>query len=687
MPLVDSLLTLGSQLDSMEASYYTNLTGFWRGDIEFHNLTSNSTDPWQPLAHDLISSANLTNATELSDRLGSWNWSASNKVAISVGDKLVWSKPHLTNVSKDIAVIHGKIDLTDPGSSDELRIDFDGIHFLSNGSIYALAASSGYRYRPDLRYAPSLVPEHRLNETAQVIEVEEYSRIAKNKEKLEAGTLDLDQDDDDNPKTRCTFDFFGQVDPSLVPQFQLEELEEEIDSPTGISTVKQPPLLMNGLLISKDCGMMYKLKDIRGLKSQSLYRKITTYAGISAIVNAILLLLLTRQMSRSHSAVGLARVSRYPFLAQSLIDAVSFVGHLTLAILADGRPSLAVLAPAGLSCILFVREAQYSVLIGQIQAPEDAETPLPRPPSPQPTPPPVPPTSDHEHEADNNDTHSETAPLIQPTPPATTTQAPAPPPPQTPQEQGFLRFLFNHIRTDPSARLWTIMSFFLIVVFRVVVILSLPLLFVGCLYAFMWFPQIHRAVRRGRTSGMSAEYLIGATLCRLYFLLCECYCCSAVSLSAYIIFSIDFMACPKNILDVEPRRWVYLVALFMGLQVAILLLQDLFGPSFFLPRRMVKTTGYDYHPPMPLPDPEAPEQSLGDCAICMDAIEVDPTLRQRPDDEKGVGVGVGGLWAQAGARKSYSLAPCHHLFHTACLERWLAIKNICPQCRRPLPPL
>ena len=80
--------------------------------------------------------------------------------------------------------------------------------------------------------------------------------------------------------------------------------------------------------------------------------------------------------------------------------------------------------------------------------------------------------------------------------------------------------------------------------------------------------------------------------------------------------------------------------------------------------QVVNIETYDYHPPMPLPDPEAPEQSLGDCAICMDAIVVDPMLRQH-NDEKSEGHSLsrrtGSLLAQ-GARKSYSLAPCHHLF-------------------------
>ena len=143
----------------------------------------------------------------------------------------------------------------------------------------------------------------------------------------------------------------------------------------------------------------------------------------------------------------------------------------------------------------------------------------------------------------------------------------------------------------------------------------------------------------------------------------------------------------------------------MFTQVIIILLQGHFGPTFFLPRgvrdtppddspgltsssQIVKVETYDYHPPLPLPDPESPEQSLGDCAICMDAITVDPALRQHAD-EKSEGHSVArrtsGLLAQ-GVRKNYSLAPCHHLFvsthlspaccrslgllqHTACLER------------------
>ena len=105
-------MTFGSQLDPQFQSYYTNLTGFWRGDVEFHNLTdlqSNATAPlpvWHHLAEDVVSKANLTNATEFTNRLGSWNWTRSDKVAISLGDKLMWSEEEHKDLSRDIAMIH-----------------------------------------------------------------------------------------------------------------------------------------------------------------------------------------------------------------------------------------------------------------------------------------------------------------------------------------------------------------------------------------------------------------------------------------------------------------------------------------------------------------------------------------------------------------------------------------------------
>jgi len=80
---------------------------------------------------------------------------------------------------------------------------------------------------------------------------------------------------------------------------------------------------------------------------------------------------------------------------------------------------------------------------------------------------------------------------------------------------------------------------------------------------------------------------------------------------------------------------------------------------------------------MRLPDSESPDRSLGDCAICMDAIIVDPPAGEKETsmskDTAWTGAvegHPGGIFSvvhrnvvgAANMRKSYSLAPCHHLF-------------------------
>ena len=100
-------------MNPQQESYYANLTGFWKGDLQYHNLTEEATalnnfmdTPWRNLASEFLVGANLTNATEFSERLGAWNWSRSDKVDISFGDKLLWSMENSTEATKDIAMIH-----------------------------------------------------------------------------------------------------------------------------------------------------------------------------------------------------------------------------------------------------------------------------------------------------------------------------------------------------------------------------------------------------------------------------------------------------------------------------------------------------------------------------------------------------------------------------------------------------
>ncbi|KAG6374644.1 hypothetical protein JVT61DRAFT_4009 [Boletus reticuloceps] len=641
--LAQSFVPYGPRIGPLRGTYYMNTTGFIRGSLDFYNITPSGLEssdvPWKSHAQSLMSDVNMT---ELNDRLGSWNWSGATNLSWSVVDHAPIT---VEGVSERIAMIRGKFDFTGPAHAEEMRLEFDGVHFLSNGSVYGFAGPNGHTI--DVRYLPVIVPESVRNDTARVIKPELLSRINKVKELIDAGVIDQDSSQGGNPDTGCGFLVHAQIEPSSIPAHLMQDIEDELQKPTGKWTAKRPPLRLNGMLVSRECGLLYHLHDADGLSIYLLY--FTPDASVSAIVYLVLLVLLTRQMDRAHSPAALTRLSVWTFLTQAIVDAVAFAGHITFAILANGRPSMSLVAPAFLACLLFALEAvsdasevenlwltlallrgiqQHAILINQVQAPEDA-TPQPASRTPSPV-------------------QNATAPTTDAAEPQLPLPATAPPRPTGPS---FYQLVIRHLRSDPQARIWLGMFLFLTFVIRVIVTPSLALFFVATMYSMYWLPQVIRSAKRGRSTALSAEYLIGTSICRLYF-------------------ALYFLTCPRNVLDVGPRSalpsislffrvgdrsvmtgWAYYLCAFVLFQVGVVLLQQRLGPTFFLPKRFATTETYNYHPPLPLSvsDTEAPDHSLGDCSICMEAIHAEDPLAV-------------GLLQKVGGRKNYSLAPCQHLF-------------------------
>ena len=46
----------------------------------------------------------------------------------------------------------------------------------------------------------------------------------------------------------------------------MEELENKLEEPTGISTVKAPELALESVLSSQDCGILYEVKHAVGVQ-------------------------------------------------------------------------------------------------------------------------------------------------------------------------------------------------------------------------------------------------------------------------------------------------------------------------------------------------------------------------------------------------------------------------------------
>lgn len=71
---------------------------------------------------------------------------------------------------------------------------------------------------------------------------------------------------DDAPKTSCPFTLHAQIHPVSVPEYLMQELEDELQNPTGISTVSTPKLSISGILLSKECGLLYEITNSEGLR-------------------------------------------------------------------------------------------------------------------------------------------------------------------------------------------------------------------------------------------------------------------------------------------------------------------------------------------------------------------------------------------------------------------------------------
>lgn len=250
----------------------------------------------------------------------------------------------------------------------------------------------------------------------------------------------------------------------------------------------------------------------------------------------------------------------------------------------------------------------------------------------------------------------------------------------------FAQRVVHTFQTQAALR-WVVGLAALLTLFQIILLPSV----IPCILVVMhstWVPQIWRNARRGSANALQHGFVLGTAAGRL-------------ALPVYAL------ACPDNVFFIENARWVWGLVLWQVVQIALLFAQDRFGPAFFLPKRFQAEPGYDYHPILVARDEEAGGGDAGGDVGAELADGADPDAVPLLEDGK---IDKDGRPAQRGyfeggntcsicmeevdtrpdtiaGRTAYAVAPCHHLFHTKCLQQWMGIKTICPLCKRPLPPL
>ena len=196
------------------------------------------------------------------------------------------------------------------------------------------------------------------------------------------------------------------------------------------------------------------------------------------------------------------------------------------------------------------------------------------------------------------------------------------------------------------------------------------LLFLGT-----WLGQIIYSAKKGTKPSMPYSYIFFVTIFKSFVpIYLKCYSNS--------IFSFK-----PNYLKVIILDGVLFI------EAIILSCQKIFGPKFFLTKKYNQPK-FDYYKQEKDIDEKSKSQ---ECIICLENIgkitqleeenSTNNNSNEKFDLEKYIQNWVKKYKKKNRNKGPFMLTPCHHLFHSKCLETWLEQKNECPYCRQRIPPL
>jgi len=171
-------------------------------------------------------------------------------------------------------------------ASQAIDLRIDGIHFPKNGTLFGLAEPKGYvslssghgspiehpySISRDIRHLPALVPPEALNTTAHLIADEMTAYFERVKLSFESGTLQAGGEPE--LRTTCPFRLYGFVRPVGRSQYVLDVVEKEQKEPSGVPIPVAPPLVIDAVLVSRECGLLIELKGLQGERTDRWYRR------------------------------------------------------------------------------------------------------------------------------------------------------------------------------------------------------------------------------------------------------------------------------------------------------------------------------------------------------------------------------------------------------------------------------
>ncbi|KAI8984048.1 hypothetical protein BDF20DRAFT_857701 [Mycotypha africana] len=616
-PTVEDTLKhdLWSLRQQPEGVYYHNITGVFRGEWENRNLS----------IPDTLNKTELDEARKTFDFAGPGSFSVNFKT----------SKTR----ESEMNYMEGYIRMKDAEKSNYGTLLLaGGVQFINNGSIFMIVVPEGQSL--PLKQLLHMLPN---NETFVMARNVINEQIEKRIEELKSNRIWDWQTVDDSDQSvdlsmNCTFQLFGQLSPlpTTYNQSDLLDFEDELEDPQGISIIHPPAPSLSVELYSPNCQLLLLSEKEKGIKIESYYNKAVTYAGVASVIAVIQIFTLIHQMECTPTPSSVSNVSYWTIAMQAIMDGYLCLLHLTTGVVIENVFIPFATAAFFTFVLVSIFGMRYLLVVWRIQRPESV-----RANSRPTTPPRTAAQRENGYNSDSDEDDSRNSlPGTQPQRPTnTTTTTTTTEDTDNPQRE--TTYLYY--------RLYAVMLLGLFLFYQSITrsafVQNIIIGTLGFILYSFWIPQIARNVIRGCRRPLSHRYIIVMSVTRL-------------------CLPLYFYGYSDNLIAHETTPWVWAFVLYVAIQVLILFLQDTFGPRFFVPSRYMPHT-YDYHPILTTDDEEA-EQGVGggsssnetpsskDCAICMLPIDFSQN---------------GHSSLNVLARTHYMVTPCHHMFHTECLEK------------------
>lgn len=547
-------------------------------------------------------------------------------------------------------IAHASITFKSYDESESYAFDTRGVYFQDTGSMVATTNSAKF------------MGIYGLNHLA----LKDNFNVSKILMDQVLKTTNVDRDinlDDVNQNIlkavdHCELITYIQFKKTAFSKKQLQQIDQELKHRTGLPLPDSLPQLEidNFVIYSPDCGLVLEKKanvDLVGIKSEVLNKRLKyVLSGLLFIVGAQLFLYL-RQIKVTRTPGQLSVISIKTLYLLGYQDALIALMFLLVSTFLDELYLLlaTIAVTAFIMCGIFELRFMVAVLTTQVNERESSWWEILRGG-----------TRVNEGAAEGgaeNDTTGAGTPVEDTTNVAALTYT---------DEASYTNGIFAGGFTI------TILSTFLILnslawrtKYRVV------LEYVGLLLInSYWVPQFFRNTLKNRRQSFTWEFIIFTSLFR--------------------VIPIAYFALVKS----NPLRHHYdpylvaTVASWLYIQIFFLFLQSKLGPRFWVNEKWLPKA-YDYQPILSLKDLESgyvsdllegiklENESNGvietpcTCPICMNEFALPVVVKD--EGRKHVN------------SKGYMITPCHHIFHTECLENWMKYKLQCPVCRHSLPPI